>query len=119
MRVILVDSTAITINARQLSTFSFLIFAVKSSWSATWQQAVCCFLPPPQPPLGYKPHLVFHLVDDVGHYNFGFRGNKEARTPHIDSLVAQGLILERQYVFKVRALLRKVCEARNLQLWRN
>ena len=56
--------------------------------------------PPPQPALGYKPHLIFHLVDDVGHFNFGWRGNKEARTPHIDSLVAQGLILERQYVFK-------------------
>jgi hypothetical protein len=82
--------------------------------------------PPPQPALGYKPHLIFHLVDgtfsplpflrfcsrprttncvcvcasDVGHYNFGWRGNKEARTPHIDSLVAQGLILDRQYVFK-------------------
>ena len=69
--------------------------------------------PPPQPPLGYKPHLVFHLVDDVGHYNFGFRGNKEARTPHIDSLVAQGLILERQYVFKVRALLREVSRPGN------
>ena len=39
-------------------------------------------------------------VADVGHYNFGWRGNKEARTPNIDSLVAQGLILDRQYVFK-------------------
>lgn len=56
--------------------------------------------PPPQPVLGYKPHLIFHLVDDVGHYNFGWRGNEEARTPHIDSLVDQGLILDRHYVFK-------------------
>ena len=56
--------------------------------------------PPPQPVLGYKPHLIFNLVDDVGHYNMGWRGNKEARTPHLDSLVAQGLVLERHYVYK-------------------
>jgi hypothetical protein len=57
-------------------------------------------IPPPSPPsrpaLGFKPHLIFNLGDDVGHFNFGWRGNKEARTPHIDSLVRQqGLILER------------------------
>ena len=51
--------------------------------------------PAPQPAVGFRPHIIFHLADDLGHYNLGWRGNKEARTPHIDSLVQEGIILDR------------------------
>jgi hypothetical protein len=54
--------------------------------------------PKPVPVLGYRPHIIFNLVDDVGHYNFGWRGNPEARTPNIDHLVENGLILDRHCV---------------------
>ena len=36
-------------------------------------------IPPAAPVLGYKPHIVFFLGDDVGHYNMGWRNNSEAR----------------------------------------
>jgi hypothetical protein len=56
--------------------------------------------PPPPPPLGYKPNIIFHLADDFGHYNSGWAGNEEARTPNIDALVAEGVVMDRQYTFK-------------------
>jgi len=40
------------------------------------------------------------LADDFGHYNVGFRGNNEARTPNMDALVEAGLILDRHYVYQ-------------------
>ena len=57
-------------------------------------------LPPLPLPLGYKPHLVFFLADDWGHYNMGWRGNAEARTPNIDDLVREGIALDRHYVYQ-------------------
>eukprot|EP00036_Acanthoecidae_sp_10tr_P015081 CAMPEP_0206295298 /NCGR_PEP_ID=MMETSP0106_2-20121207/5093_1 /ASSEMBLY_ACC=CAM_ASM_000206 /TAXON_ID=81532 /ORGANISM="Acanthoeca-like sp., Strain 10tr" /LENGTH=580 /DNA_ID=CAMNT_0053725945 /DNA_START=6 /DNA_END=1748 /DNA_ORIENTATION=+ len=56
--------------------------------------------PPVPPPLGYKPNIIFFLADDYGHYNMGWRGNKEARTPNMDTLVADGIILDRHYVYQ-------------------
>lgn len=60
--------------------------------------------PSPVPPTpawtGGKPHLIFLLGDDVGHYNFGWKGNPEARTPNMDQLVKEGVILDRHYVFQ-------------------
>lgn len=52
--------------------------------------------PPVAPPLGFKPNILFMLADDFGHYNVGWR-NKEARTPNMDGLVANGLVLDRHY----------------------
>jgi hypothetical protein len=51
--------------------------------------------PPVAPPLGSKPHIIFFLADDYGHFNMGWRGNKEARTPNMDALVAEGVVLDR------------------------
>ena len=63
-------------------------------------------LPPPAPPLpplpqplGYLPHLIYFLADDWGHYNAGWQGNKEARTPNMDALVSEGVVLDRHYVY--------------------
>jgi hypothetical protein len=56
--------------------------------------------PPPSLPLGYLPHIVFFLADDWGHFNMGWRGNPEARTPNIDGLVQDGIVLDRHYVFQ-------------------
>ena len=49
---------------------------------------------------GSKPHICFILVDDWGQYNAGYRGDTQSRTPAIDSLAAEGLVLERFYVHK-------------------
>mmetsp|Transcript_36903 Transcript_36903/g.80960 ORF Transcript_36903/g.80960 Transcript_36903/m.80960 type:complete len:523 (-) Transcript_36903:110-1678(-) len=49
---------------------------------------------------GSKPHIVYFLGDDVGWYNLGFRGNEEARTPNLDALAKEGVILERMYTYK-------------------
>eukprot|EP01059_Diplonema_ambulator_P035508 TRINITY_DN8374_c0_g1_i4.p1 TRINITY_DN8374_c0_g1~~TRINITY_DN8374_c0_g1_i4.p1 ORF type:complete len:505 (+),score=127.32 TRINITY_DN8374_c0_g1_i4:44-1516(+) len=51
-------------------------------------------------PLGYQPHIVFFLADDLGHYNLGYLGNTEVDTPTIDSLAREGVVLERHYVYQ-------------------
>ena len=56
--------------------------------------------PPVPPPLGFKPPIIFFLADDLGRYNMGWRGNKEARTPALDALVADGVVLDRHYVYQ-------------------
>lgn len=40
------------------------------------------------------------MADDYGHYNAGWRGNKEARTPAMDALVSEGIVLDRHYVYQ-------------------
>ena len=45
------------------------------------------------------PNILFIIVDDLGYYNFGYKGNTEVQTPYIDSLVLnEGLNLNRHYV---------------------
>lgn len=45
-----------------------------------------------------QPHIVFVLADDLGWNDVGYHGS-DIRTPHIDSLVEQGLELHRYYAF--------------------
>jgi len=48
-----------------------------------------------------KPqHIIFMMLDDVGHYNLGYMGNQEFRTPNMDGLVKEGIQLDRHYVYK-------------------
>ena len=55
----------------------------------------------------HQPHLLFVLVDDLGHANVGFhwRGGvpppAEVATPHIDGLADSGMVLNRHYVFRM------------------
>mmetsp|Transcript_45267 Transcript_45267/g.105023 ORF Transcript_45267/g.105023 Transcript_45267/m.105023 type:complete len:627 (-) Transcript_45267:68-1948(-) len=47
------------------------------------------------------PHIFFVIVDDLGWGNVGFHRkdrSPEVRTPHLDSLVAEGVELDRHYV---------------------
>lgn len=47
-----------------------------------------------------SPHIVMFLIDDLGHYNVGWR-NPEIKTPTLDALATKdGLILDRHYTFK-------------------
>lgn len=53
----------------------------------------------PQP-----PHVLFVLVDDLGHGNVGFHEKNrppEVATPNMDALVAEGVVLNRHYVFRM------------------
>ena len=48
------------------------------------------------------PHIVFFMADDLGNGNVGFRrlagdGASEVRTPTIDKLARDGVVLERMY----------------------
>lgn len=48
--------------------------------------------------LGAPPNIVVILVDDVGWGEFGFQGNKQIPTPHIDSIAANGIKFTNGYV---------------------
>ncbi|GBG25001.1 Arylsulfatase B [Hondaea fermentalgiana] len=45
-----------------------------------------------------KPNIIFMLVDDLGYADIGYRNDNEIDTPHLNSIVARGLDLERYYV---------------------
>uniref|UniRef100_A0A7S3YS59 Sulfatase N-terminal domain-containing protein n=2 Tax=Lotharella globosa TaxID=91324 RepID=A0A7S3YS59_9EUKA len=51
---------------------------------------------------GRKPHLLFVLIDDFGWGNAGWhaKDNPEVLTPIMDSLVEEGIDLNRHYVYK-------------------
>lgn len=49
------------------------------------------------------PNIVLILADDQGWGDFGFHGNEQIRTPHLDQLAADGLELTRFYVSPVCA----------------
>lgn len=44
-----------------------------------------------------KPHILFILVDDLGWSDVGFHGSK-IKTPNIDKLASEGVILDNYYV---------------------
>ena len=48
---------------------------------------------------GSKPHLIFILQDDAGHYDFAFNGNPQAKavTANISALASEGIILKSHY----------------------
>jgi arylsulfatase A-like enzyme len=48
--------------------------------------------------LAATPNVVVILVDDVGWGEFGFQGNKQIPTPHIDSIAQQGIRCSCGYV---------------------
>jgi len=45
-----------------------------------------------------KPNIVYFLVDDLGYADVGFMGSKEVRTPNIDRLAKDGVVLKSFYV---------------------
>ncbi len=45
-----------------------------------------------------KPNVIVILADDVGYGEFGFQGNKEIPTPHIDSIAKNGTRFTQGYV---------------------
>jgi len=48
-----------------------------------------------------KPNVVIFLADDAGWGDYGFSGNQQVRTPHIDSIAKGGVSLDRFYVCPV------------------
>jgi arylsulfatase A-like enzyme len=49
------------------------------------------------------PNIVILLADDSGWGDYGFTGNPQAKTPHLDSLARGGALLDRFYVCAVCA----------------
>jgi arylsulfatase B len=49
-----------------------------------------------------KPHVLFLLADDLGHYNVGWhnRNTSECATPTLNGLAQDGIVLERHYAYK-------------------
>ena len=44
-----------------------------------------------------QPHIVLIVGDDVGHFNVGYNGNPEVKTPRMDELAAEGARFDRMY----------------------
>ena len=63
--------------------------------------------PKPKPSAGTRPHVVVFIADDLGFANVQYSRAShgataaEVRTPNIDGLVAEGIELMRNYVYKV------------------
>ena len=57
---------------------------------------VQCGSPPPRSSL--PPNVVVLLCDDAGWGAFGCYGNRELRTPHIDSIARRGILFRQGYV---------------------
>ena len=48
--------------------------------------------------LGQRPpNIVLIIGDDVGYRDYGFMGSPHAKTPHLDALAAEGLVLEQGF----------------------
>jgi arylsulfatase A-like enzyme/dienelactone hydrolase len=45
-----------------------------------------------------RPNIVYFLIDDLGYADVGFMGSKDTRTPTIDRLAGEGVILSSFYV---------------------
>jgi arylsulfatase A-like enzyme len=45
-----------------------------------------------------RPNIVYFLIDDLGYADVGFMGSKDVRTPTIDRLAKEGVILTSFYV---------------------
>ncbi len=44
-----------------------------------------------------KPNIIFILSDDAGYADFGFQGSKQFKTPNLDKMASEGVILEQAY----------------------
>jgi len=47
--------------------------------------------------MGPKPNIVFILADDLGYGDLGLFGNEIVRTPHLDALGREGVVLTQHY----------------------
>jgi hypothetical protein len=62
--------------------------------------------PPSPPAAGVRPHIIALIADDLGYGNVGYlraESNStvaEVQTPNIDALVASGIQLSRNYVYR-------------------
>ncbi|NBR21966.1 MAG: heparan N-sulfatase, partial [Proteobacteria bacterium] len=48
--------------------------------------------------MGEKPNIVFFIADDVSQDDFGCYGHPVIKTPHIDSLAANGMRFDNAYL---------------------
>jgi uncharacterized sulfatase len=73
--------------------FFALLVAVASLLSAAASVGVAADAAPAR-----RPNIIMILIDDMGWGDFSCFGNKDAQTPHIDRLAAEGLRFEQFYV---------------------
>lgn len=80
--------------------FDFLIRPASICAALAW---LCCNAVSSVQAETRSPNVIVFLSDDQGWGDFGFQGNTNLKTPHIDSLAKGGAVLERFYVCPVCA----------------
>jgi arylsulfatase A-like enzyme len=60
--------------------------------------SLCSLGPSPSAADAAPPNVVLIVCDDQAWFHFGFMGNEEIRTPHLDRLAAQSALFPRGYV---------------------
>ena len=78
-----------TMKQQSLSPYRFVFFLITSSqfWRISWSVA------------GTKPHIIIILADDLGYNDVSYNAILSAvKTPNIDTLAQEGVILDNYYV---------------------
>ncbi len=75
-------------NPRDASGFRFLLLA--SVW-------IFCALASPAPATGERPNILLFIADDLTWHDVGPMGNDAVRTPHLDRLAKEGILLTRMF----------------------
>eukprot|EP00007_Cunea_sp_BSH-02190019_P007656 CAMPEP_0174237238 /NCGR_PEP_ID=MMETSP0417-20130205/7401_1 /TAXON_ID=242541 /ORGANISM="Mayorella sp, Strain BSH-02190019" /LENGTH=509 /DNA_ID=CAMNT_0015315967 /DNA_START=1 /DNA_END=1527 /DNA_ORIENTATION=+ len=71
----------------------FTVFSLAAAFLATSVLLVCASASSP----ARRPHVVVFLIDDLGWTDVGYRNGSEMRTPTLDALASDGILMQRYY----------------------